>query len=164
MNPPAPTATKVFWRWLVLAGWLGLCFAMASLGVIFTPGEWYATINKPAWNPPGWVFGPVWSALYTMMGVAAWLVWRQGGWKQQRKALLAFLVQLGLNALWSPLFFGLHWPGVAFAEILLLWVAIAWTITVFVRVHRPAAWLLLPYLAWVSFAAVLNCTLWRLNA
>ena len=163
MNPTKPIALHDFWKWLVLAGWLGLCFAVASLGAVFSPGEWYATLSKPAWNPPGWIFGPVWSALYTMMAVAAWLVWRQGGWKQQRKALLVFLVQLVLNALWSPLFFGLHWPGLAFAEILLLWVAIAWTITVFLHVHRLAAWLLVPYLAWVSFAAVLNGTLWRLN-
>lgn len=127
------------------------------------PGEWYAGLNKPAWNPPGWLFGPVWSALYTMMAVAAWLVWRRGGFAAQRRPLGWFLAQLVLNAVWTPLFFGLHRPGVAFAEILLLWLAIAWTIAAFWRVHRTAAWLLAPYLAWVSFAAVLNGTLWRLN-
>jgi len=127
------------------------------------PGEWYGSLKKPSWNPPGWIFGPVWTALYTMMAVAAWLVWRQGGWARQRKPLLMFLGQLVLNALWTPLFFGLHRTGVAFAEIILLWLAIAWTITAFWHVHRAATWLLAPYLVWVSFAAVLNGTLWRLN-
>jgi tryptophan-rich sensory protein len=149
---------------LALGGWVVLCFAAASLGAVFMPGEWYAALRKPAWNPPGWLFGPVWSVLYTMMGVAAWLVWRQGGFARQRRPLGLFLVQLVLNALWTPLFFGLHWPGVAFAEIILLWLAIAWTIAAFGRVSRAAAWLLAPYLAWVSFATVLNGTLWRLNA
>jgi translocator protein len=151
-------------RLLVLAGWLLLCFSAPSLGAFFGPGEWYASLAKPEWNPPGWVFGPVWSALYAMMAVAAWLVWRRGGFAAQRRPLGAFLAQLALNALWTPLFFGLHWPGVAFAEILLLWFAIAWTLAEFWRVHRAAAWLLVPYLAWVSFAAVLNGALWRLNA
>ena len=150
-------------HFFALAGWVLLCFAAAAMGGLFMPGEWYASLKKPLWNPPGWIFGPVWSALYMMMAVAAWLVWRQGGWDKQRKPLLLFLAQLALNAFWTPLFFGLHWTGVAFAEILLLWVAIAWTITAFRPVHRVAAWLLVPYLAWVSFAAVLNGTLWRLN-
>lgn len=148
---------------LGLCGWLLLCFAAAAGGAWFMPGEWYAALRKPAWNPPGWLFGPVWTALYTMMAVAAWLVWRQGGWAKQRRPLLIFLAQLALNALWTPLFFGLHQPGVAFAEIILLWLAIAWTIAAFWREHRLAAGLLAPYLAWVSFAAVLNGTLWRLN-
>lgn len=148
---------------LGLACWLALCFAAASLGAFFPPGEWYGALKKPAWNPPGWVFGPVWSALYAMMGVAAWLVWRQGGWGGQRRPLLFFLAQLGLNALWTPLFFGLHRPGVAFVEIVLLWLAIAATLVAFLPVSRVAAWLLAPYLAWVGFATVLNFTLWRLN-
>lgn len=146
-----------------LAGWVALCFSAASLGAIFMPGDWYASLQKPTWNPPGWIFGPVWTALYVMMAMAAWLVWRQGGWQKQRKPLLIFLVQLALNALWTPLFFGLHWPGVAFAEIVLLWLAIAATITVFHPVNRTAMLLLAPYLAWVSFAAALNFSLWRLN-
>jgi len=148
---------------LGLCGWLAVCFAAASLGALFMPGEWYASLRKPSWNPPGWVFGPVWSVLYTLMAVAAWLVWKQGGFAMQRRPLVLFLVQLVLNAAWSPLFFGLHWPGVAFAEILLLWLAIAATMRAFHPVSRPAAWLLLPYLAWVGFAAVLNGVLWRLN-
>lgn len=147
-----------------LAGWLVLSFSAASLGAFFMPGEWYATLKKPSWNPPDWIFGPVWSALYTMMAVAAWLVWQRGGFVAQRRQLTLFLVQLALNALWTPLFFGLHRPGLAFAEIVMLWLAIAATLAAFRPVSRPAAWLLVPYLAWVTFAAVLNFTLWRLNS
>ena len=149
---------------LGLGGWVLLCFGAAASGAVFMPGEWYAALKKPSWNPPGWVFGPVWTTLYTMMAVAAWLVWKRGGFTAQRRALVPFLAQLALNAAWTPLFFGLHRPGLAFAEILLLWLAIAWTIVAFWRVHRVAAGLLCPYLAWVSFAAALNGTLWRLNA
>jgi len=148
---------------LALAGWLLVCFAAATMGGMFMPGEWYASLKKPSWNPPGWVFGPVWTALYTMMAVAAWLVWRHGGWAAQRRPLELFLAQLALNAAWTPLFFGLHWPGVAFFEIVLLWLAIAATSAAFRPVSRAAMGLLMPYLAWVSFAAALNFTLWRLN-
>lgn len=160
MNPPIHPAKT----YLGLLGWVLLCFAAASLGALCPPDEWYAALRKPSWNPPGWIFGPVWSALYTMMAVAAWLVWKRGGFAAQRRPLGVFLAQLALNALWTPLFFGLHWPGVAFAEILMLGLAIAWTITLFWQVQRAAAYLLMPYLAWVSFAAVLNGTLWRLNS
>ena len=146
-----------------LVAWLALCFLAAATGALFMPGEWYASLAKPTWNPPGWVFGPVWSALYAMMAVAAWLVWKRGGFAAQRKPLGLFLVQLSLNAAWTPLFFGLKRPDLAFAEILLLWAAIAATLAAFRKVDRPAAWLLAPYLAWVSFAAVLNGTIWRLN-
>jgi benzodiazapine receptor len=159
MNPPTSPGKTL----PSLCGWVLLCFAAATPGALWPPGEWFAALQKPAWNPPGWIFGPVWSALYTLMAVAAWLVWRRGGFAAQGRPLGAFLAQLALNALWTPLFFGLHWPGAAFAEILLLWLAIAWTIAQFWRVQRAAAWLLAPYLAWVSFAAVLNGTLWRLN-
>lgn len=144
--------------------WLVLCFSAASLGALFTPGEWYAGLDKPAWNPPGWVFGPVWSVLYALMAVAAWLVWKRGGFGAQRVPLSLFLVQLLLNAAWSPVFFGLERPGLAFVVILLLWLAIAATLNAFRPVSRTAAWLLAPYLAWVSFAAVLNAVLWRMNS
>lgn len=149
--------------WLGLAVWLALSFSAASMGALFMPGAWYAGLNKPSWNPPSWVFGPVWSMLYTMMAVAAWLVWRRGGFLVQRRALVLFLIQLALNAAWTPLFFGLHLPGIAFWEMLLLWAAIAATWFAFFRANLLAGWLLVPYLAWVSFAAVLNFTLWRLN-
>lgn len=151
-------------RVFALGGWLVLCFGAASLGALFMPGEWYASLKKPSWNPPGWIFGPVWTVLYAMMAVAAWLVWRRGGFAAQRRALTLFLVQLALNAAWSPLFFGLHWPGVAFAEIVLLWLAIVATVAAFRPVSRVATFLLMPYLLWVTFASVLNFTLWRLNS
>ena len=148
---------------LALGGWLSVCFTAALLGAFFTPGEWYASLRKPSWNPPAWIFAPVWSALYATMGVAAWLVWKRGGFSEQRRPLGLFLTQLGLNALWSPLFFGLHWPAAAFLDIVLLWLAIVATLIAFWPVSRMAAAMLAPYLAWVSFAAVLNLELWKLN-
>jgi tryptophan-rich sensory protein len=148
---------------LMLIIWLALCFGAAAIGRSFPPGDWYASLAKPAWNPPGWVFGPVWGVLYALMGLAAWLVWRRGGFAAQRRALSLFLVQLALNAAWSPLFFGLQRPDLAFGEILLLWLAIGATLLKFLRVNRTAGWLLALYLAWVTFAAVLNFTLWRMN-
>ena len=164
MSTSAPDFMRPARRWLALGGWLLLCFAAAAFGSLFMPGEWYASVKKPAWNPPGWVFGPVWTALYTMMAVAAWLVWRRGGWAAQRRPLTLFLVQLALNAAWTPLFFGLKQPGWAFTDIVLLWLAIGASLFAFRPVSRVAAWLLAPYLAWVSFAATLNFTLWRLNS
>lgn len=149
---------------LALAGWLALCFAAAATGVFVSTGDWYAALHKPSWNPPPWVFGPAWTFLYITMAVAAWLVWREGGWKAQRRALGLFIVQWFLNALWTPLFFGAHLPGVAFGEIVLLWLAIAATLVAFWRVKKAAGLLLVPYLAWVSFAAALNFTIWRLNS
>jgi len=164
MNATKPAERSVSRQILALVGWLLLCFGAAALGGLFMPGEWYASLRKPAWNPPSWVFGPVWTALYTMMAVAAWLVWRRGGFAARRRPLILFLVQLALNAAWTPLFFGLQQPGWAFAEIVLLWLAIAATLAAFRPVSPAAAWLLAPYLAWVSFAALLNFSLWRLNA
>ncbi len=125
---------------------------------------WYPTLAKPVFNPPAWVFGPTWTLLYIMMGVAAFLVWRQGfSTKDVRLALTLFAAQLALNGLWSILFFGLQSPGVAFAEIMLLWLSIVATVWIFRRVVPAAALLMLPYLAWVSFAAVLNGSIWMLN-
>jgi tryptophan-rich sensory protein len=165
MNAPAllPASLSRPQTWLALAGWLGVTFAAAALGALFLPGEWYAQLRKPTWNPPNWLFGPVWTTLYLMMALAAWLVWRRGGFAAQRMPLVIFSIQLGLNALWSPLFFGLKNPGLAFAEIVLLWFAILDTLVVFWRVQVAAALLLVPYLLWVTFAAGLNFTLWQLN-
>jgi len=146
-----------------LAGWIVLCFGAAASGIFFPPGEWYRQITKPAWNPPAWLFGPVWTALYLMMAVAAWRIWRRGGWATQRRPLGLFMAQLTLNALWSPLFFGLKNPGLAFAEILLLLTSIAICLRAFIAIDKPAGFLLVPYLAWVAFATVLNAVLWRLN-
>lgn len=151
-------------RWWGLAGWLGLTFVAAAMGALFMPGEWYAGLAKPAWNPPNEIFGPVWTVLYGIMAVAAWLVWQRGGFAVQRRALTLFLGQLVLNAAWTPLFFGLHLLGIAFAEILLLLVLIGLTMRAFFRVNLPAGWLMVPYFLWVGFATVLNFTLWRLNS
>ncbi len=148
---------------LTLIGWLVLCFTAAGTAVFVSTDGWYAALHKPSWNPPAWVFGPAWTLLYIMMAVAAWLVWREGGWKTQGRTLGLFLLQWLLNALWTPLFFGLHRPGLAFAGIILLWLAIAATLASFWRVRKAAGILLVPYLAWVSFAAALNFTIWRLN-
>ncbi len=149
---------------LSLIGWLFFTFSASATAVFVSTDGWYQGLQKPSWNPPSWVFGPAWTLLYIMMAVAAWMVWREGGWKTQKRALTLFLVQWLLNALWTPLFFGLHWPGLAFAEIVLLWVAIVLTLVAFWRVKKTAGLLFVPYLAWVSFAAVLNFTIWRLNA
>ena len=158
------TAQKTALKYVGLLGWLALTFSAALTGVFVDTGGWYASIEKPSWNPPNWIFGPVWTTLYIMMAVAAWLVWQRGGWKQQRRTLTLYLVQWALNALWTPLFFGLQRPGLAFAEILLLLAAILATIAAFWRAKPTAAILLAPYVLWVSFAAFLNFTIWRLNA
>ena len=143
--------------------WLALCFAASASAVFVSTGGWYAALRKPAWNPPTWVFGPAWTLLYILMETAAWLVWREGGWKAQGGALVLFLVQWLLNALWTPLFFGMHETGLAFAEIMLLWVMIVLTLKAFWKVKASAGLLMLPYLAWVTFAAALNFSIWRMN-
>lgn len=148
----------------MLVFWIVITFLAPAMGVFGMPGEWYASLRKPSWNPPSWIFGPVWSALYLTMAVAAWLVWRRGGWLAQRRPLSLYCVQLALNAAWSPIFFGLHRPGLAFAEILLLLTAIVATAMAFARVSRAAGVLFVPYVAWVTFASFLNLMLWRLNA
>ena len=126
--------------------------------------SWYPTLVKPSFNPPAWVFGPVWTVLYITMGVAAFLVWRQGlATGGVRLALVVFAVQLALNGLWSILFFGMQSPGVALIEIIALWLAIAATVVLFWRVATVAGALMVPYLLWVSFATVLNASIWWLN-
>jgi tryptophan-rich sensory protein len=149
---------------LGLVGWLAVSFAAALIGSRFMPGEWYASLAKPSWNPPNAVFGPVWTVLYALMAVSAWLVWRRAGFSGAGAALGLFVFQLVLNALWSYLFFGLHRPDIAFFDIVVLWVGILAVTLLFWRVDRIAGALMLPYLAWVGFAAYLNYTLWRMNA
>lgn len=149
---------------LGLLGWLVVCFAAAAMGSRFLPGAWYETLVKPAWNPPSSVFAPVWTVLYTSMGVAAWLVWRRAGFAGAGVALAAFGAQLVLNAAWSYLFFGLHRPGVAFVDIVALWLLILLVAALFWRVDRRAGALMVPYLVWVGFASCLNFALWRLNS
>lgn len=153
-------------RWIGLAVFIVVCLGAGGLGAIATTSEiegWYQTIAKPSWNPPDRVFGPVWTTLFILMGIAAWLVWKPEGFKAAAIPLLLFVVQLLLNTGWSWIFFGLHQPGWAFVEIVMLWLAIAATTVTFFRRSKTAGWLLMPYVAWVSFAGVLNYAIWRLN-
>ena len=149
-------------RALILLGFIATAFLAAVPAGLWPPAEWYLSIAKPAWNPPSWVFGPVWSTLYVLMGVAAWRVWR-GSHAERGTALSFWWTQLALNALWSPLFFGMKRLDLALLEILVLLLAIVATAGAFWRVDRAAGFLLVPYIAWVSFAAFLNFTLWQLN-
>jgi tryptophan-rich sensory protein len=153
-------------RWLALAGWIAMTGAVAGISGIWTGREvprWYRTLRRPSFAPPNWVFGPVWSVLYLMMAVAAWMVGESPVSAMRSWALAIFLVQLALNFAWSWIFFHRHAIGAALAEILALWAAIAATIGLFAQVSALAAWLMAPYLAWVSFAAALNAGFWRLN-
>lgn len=141
-----------------LAGIIGSFFTTPSIQ------SWYATLAKPSFNPPSWIFGPVWTTLFVLMGIAAFLIWQKGiGRKEVKVALGIFIFQLVLNTLWSIIFFGLHNPGGACVEIIFLWLAIVATIIAFARLSKPAAWLLAPYILWVSFAALLNYSIWILN-
>jgi len=154
-------------QWIGLIVFLFLCFGAAGIGSAVTTPQidgWYAALAKPDWNPPNWIFAPVWTALYLAMAVAAWLVWRQNGFAGAKVPLALFIVQLALNTLWSCLFFGLENPGLASTEILLLWAAIATTMVMFFFRSKWAGALFVPYLTWVTFAAFLNFTIWRLNA
>ena len=150
---------------LGLAGWLVVSFAAAAIGGIASAnaGDFYLSLSRPPWAPPSWLFGPVWSVLYLLMGIAAWLVWRKGGFGAARGALTLFLAQLIANALWTWLFFAWRQGALAFGEILLLWVMIAATILLFWRANRLAGALLLPYLAWVSYASALTWAMWQRN-
>ncbi|MGA7802622.1 MAG: TspO/MBR family protein [Gammaproteobacteria bacterium] len=146
-----------------LLAWTALCFAAAWFGARYAPGPGYEQLIKPAWTPPPWLFAPVWTALYLMMALAAWLVWLPEGMVAARRPLGLFLLQLVLNGLWSWLFFGLQRRGIAFADVLLLWCAILATAVAFWGRRPLAGLLLVPYLLWVGFAAALNLAIWRLN-
>jgi len=150
---------------LGLLGWLLVAFAGAAIGAIGSSNasSFYGQLMRPGWAPPGGLFAPVWTVLYFLMGLAAWLVWRSGGFREDRRALALFLVQLAANALWSWIFFDWHQGGAALAEILILWCLIIATIASFRRLNVLAAWLLLPYLLWVTFATALTFSVWRLN-
>ncbi len=140
------------------AGFLGSFFTFSAIDT------WYATLQKPSFNPPNWIFGPVWITLYTLMGISAYLIWNQGLERREVKtALVIFGIQLALNVLWSLLFFGAKSPSVAFAEIVFLWFAILLTITSFLKISKPAGLLLIPYLLWTSFATLLNFYIFKLN-
>jgi tryptophan-rich sensory protein len=149
---------------LGLGGWITVCFAAAGMGSLATGQAliaWYPALTKPPGNPPNWVFGPVWTCLYLAMAIAAWRVWRRRG--LDCRELVLFSVQLVLNVTWSLLFFGLRNPGAAVIDIALLWIAILVTTILFLRVDRLAGGLLLPYLAWVTFASYLNAAIWIIN-
>ena len=159
------TVPSPFPPWLSLLLWLALCAGAGYIGSIASASapDFYAQLQKPRWAPPAGVFGPVWTLLYIAMAVSAWLVWRERGWTRARAPLGLFVVQLALNALWSWLFF--HWRqgGLAFADILFLLALIIATLTTFARIRRLAAWLLVPYLGWVSYATALSYSVWQRN-
>jgi len=141
-----------------LAGAIGAIFSVSAIP------NWYAALNKPALNPPSWVFGPVWTTLYALMGIAVFLIWKKGFDRPDvKKAIKVFGLQVVLNALWSIVFFGLHSPGWAFVNIAAMWLAVIWTMELFRRISKPAMWLLAPYILWISFAAYLNFSIWILN-
>ena len=145
---------------------LALCYGAAAVGGLFGAGgtgNWYANLARPSWTPPSWVFGPVWTILYGMMAVAVWLIWLNRRRRPAAAPMVLFAVQLVFNAAWSPLFFGLHRPDLAFADIVLLWLALVASVWLFLRRSALAGLLLVPYLLWVSFAAALNFAIWRLN-
>lgn len=149
-----------------LLGWLALCFGTSAIGAVASVNarSFYAELIRPAWAPSGWLFGPVWSALFLCMAIAVWLVWRSQPASQSRSLALAlFVAQLAANALWSWLFFAWHLGGAAFAEVMFLWALIACTLFAFWRVSALASLLLVPYLLWVTFAAALNWVLWQNN-
>lgn len=148
-----------------LVGWLATSFVAAAIGsaASIQAGPFYTQLVRPDWAPPPDIFGPVWTVLYALMGIAAWLVWRVAGFRAARTALSLFLVQLAVNALWSWLFFGWHLGAAAFADIVLLWVLIVATLIAFWRIRPIAGALLIPYLLWVSFASALNYAVWQLN-
>lgn len=155
-------------EWLALAAFVALCAAAALTARHFTTpaieSGWYATrLEKPAWTPPAWVFGPVWGVLYALIAASGWVVWKEKGLGGAPLAFSVYLFQLIVNALWSFFFFHLQNPGAAFFELLLLWLMVAVTAGLFEHARPRAGWLLLPYLAWISFAVALNFQVWRLN-
>lgn len=165
-HPMTASANPVPHPLLGLAASLALCTAAGAIGALASVDarSFYAELSRPAWAPPGWVFGPVWSALYLSMAVAAWLVWRQPhGGRPRSAALGLFAVQLGANALWSWLFFAWRLGAVAFAEVVLLWLLVVCTVVAFWRVRPAAGLLLVPYGLWVSFATALTFAVWRGN-
>lgn len=163
LGAPEVAAAPRRWPGWALLAWIAACHGAGLLGALATDPSLYRELVRPTWAPPGWLFGPVWTALYTMMGVAGWLVWRARPTPARRTALTMFAAQLGLNALWTPVFFGLEAVGAALFVIVALLAAIVATILAARPVSRVAAGLLAPYLAWVGFATALNASLWYLN-
>lgn len=152
-------------RWIALLGWLAVTFLAALVGGQFMPGEWYAELAKPSWNPPNWIFGPVWTLLYILMAVAAWMVWeeRERSQTQVRAALLLFVLHLVFNGAWSWIFFGLEEVGWALVDIGVVWLFVAALVGIFWKIRPWAGRLLVPYFVWVSFAVALNFAILQLN-
>ncbi len=145
---------------------VSLTVVLGAVGGLVTAAEiptWYAGLTKPSFNPPNWLFGPVWTALYILMGISCYLVWKQAPSPARNRALSVFIIQFILNFCWSFIFFGMHETGWALAEMILLWITILITIFSFAKFSKTAAWLLVPYISWVSFAMLLNGAIWRLN-
>lgn len=143
-----------------------LCVSLGSVGGLVTVSEiptWYASLNKPSFNPPNWLFGPVWTILYLLMGISVYMIWKQPVSKERNKALQVFILQFILNFCWSFIFFGLHATGWALIEMIALWILILLSILHFAKHSKTAAWLLVPYILWVSFALLLNAVIWKLN-
>lgn len=164
----ATTPIRSDWRsTLALPGWIALILIPSSaMGLFFGPGAWFEALSKPTWNPPNWLFAPVWTVLYLLIGISVWLVWRQkdAAPSLRRRALILFWCQFLLNLAWTPIFFGLHQPMLAFAEICALWIAALAAAVAFGRVRALAGYLMAPYLLWLSFALILNGTIWLMNA
>ncbi|QQG42462.1 MAG: tryptophan-rich sensory protein [Candidatus Giovannonibacteria bacterium] len=160
-----------FFKLVIAIGVSELAGVVGSFFTISAIPNWYSTLVKPALNPPAWVFGPVWTTLYALMGISLFLVWKQHSnilenvrmLRMWKAGIAAFFVQLSLNAVWSIIFFGLRNPGWALVDIVFLWLAIVWTMVVFYKISRPAAYLLVPYILWVSFAMYLNYSIYVLN-
>ena len=139
------------------------CAAAAIPGLVFRPGAWYRELKKPSWCPPDWLYGPVWLALYVSIAVSGWLVWRLAGFDGAALALSVYVLQLLLNGLWSVAFFGVRRPDLALLEIVFFWLSIIITIALFHQIDETAAYVLIPYMIWVTFAVALNFRIWRLN-
>jgi benzodiazapine receptor len=156
-------------NWLILAAFIAAALAAGALNAVFSPAvseaakHWYAMLAKPEWAPPNTWFGPVWTALYVLMGTAAWFIWRERYHRSRTAALAAYTIQLLLNAAWAPLFFGAKNIGAGLFVIITLWLSIVWTIREFAAVKAGAAWMLVPYLIWAGFSSALNLAMWKLN-
>ncbi|MDP9083091.1 MAG: tryptophan-rich sensory protein [Pseudomonadota bacterium] len=170
MRIPIESATSYRGRnsrpnWLVLLAFIALALAVGALGAVFSAGsaEWYHSLTKPEWAPPNSWFAPVWTVLSVLMGTAAWLIWSERYHRGRQAALGAYAVQLLLNALWTPVFFGAKSIGAGLFIVIALWLTVVWTLREFAAVKPGAAWLLVPYLVWITFAAALNLSIWKLN-
>lgn len=153
-------------QWVSLLVWVAVCYGVSAVGAAVTMHAvetWYQGLVKPAGNPPDWVFGPVWTVLYMLMALAAWLVWTAGDGVARRRGIVWFCAQLAVNLLWSFAFFGARMPALGLADIVVMWALIVVTMVFFFKVRKKAGWLMVPYLAWVTYAGYLNWAIWRLN-